>query len=360
MSRRTVWLLDDPSVLGAGTSARAAACAASVGSLAIGEPGPHSGPKGRLGHHPDVERFDSIVAGGVSRAAGKLVYVSGERPECLLDREVRQGLRQDERVSVVAGTPKYLLRNWTRPPGGVDVVLDLADGTGQLAIELKVSKPDESIWDAIKLADVQVFDSRVRAGYLVSDNKWLAGAEGSELFEEIPPRAPTCRDLIAASPAAWTGTMIGGRGIRPRTSVGGIKLTFVARATLKNYGDRDLITVRVLPRRDIPEETYDAQGFPIGYEPPAGLRAKVVRADEHLARTTRGCAGASECTDPCHGYPWFRRWSQQRIELVLRCIGEDPAARACLRRRLALERNWEEDELRERFDPYYARRAASA
>jgi hypothetical protein len=57
------------------------------------------------------------------------------------------------------------LPGWTRPPGGVDVAADLADGTGRLAIETKVGKPEVSIWDAIKLADIQVFEPRGRAGY---------------------------------------------------------------------------------------------------------------------------------------------------------------------------------------------------
>jgi hypothetical protein len=59
----------------------------------------------------------------------------------------------------------------------------------------------------------------------------------------------------------------------------------------------------------------------------------------------------AEARDPCHGYAWYRRWSDRRLEEVVGAIGADGAAFACLRRRLAAERKWTEDELRARVDP---------
>jgi hypothetical protein len=218
-------------------------------------------------------------------------------------------------------------------------------------MEMKVGKPDESIWDAIKLADVQAYAPTVRAGYLISDAKWNDGAEGSSLFVRLPTRTKSCRELIAESPAAWAGTMVGGNGIRPRTSVGAVELTWVWQAALARHPGRRLIAVRVRPDSAACRETYDAEGFPVGYEPTAGLRAKVRRADEHLAHAATGTPEPGTSTDPCHGYPWYERWTQQRIVAVVRVIADDHAARACLRRRLAVERGWNEHELRARFDP---------
>lgn len=296
--------------------------------------------------------FDGIVSRSLERAARELVYIPGERPETLLGAALRRGFAHDSRVRVVAGTPKFPLPNWTRPPGGVDLVVDLEDETGRLGIELKVGKPDESLWDAIKLADVQVFEPQLRAGYLVSDANWADDGEGSELFLQLPARTRSCRDLISESPADWAGTMIGGRGIRPCTSVGAVELKWIAEASLARQPGRRLVAVRVLPDRAAPRETYDALGFPIGYEPPGALRAKIRLADEDLARAAGAVSGPAASTDPCHGYPWYDRWSQPRIVSVLRGIGHDKAARSCLRRRLALERDWQEHELSARFDPY--------
>lgn len=296
--------------------------------------------------------FDDIVSQSLEHAARELEYIPGERPETLLDAAMRRGFARDSRVRVVAGTPKFRLPNWTRPPGGVDLVVDVEDGTGRLGMELKVGKPDESLWDAIKLADVQVFEPQVRAGYLVSDADWTDDGGGSELFLELPARTRTCRDLISASPADWAGTMIGGRGIRPCTSVGGVELAWIAEESLTRHPGRRLVAVRVLPDREAPRETYDAHGFPIGYEPPAALRTKIRLADEAPAAGAAGLSGPAASTDPCHGYPWYERWSQQRLVSVLGGFGHDKAARSCLRSRLALERNWQEHELRTRFDPY--------
>ena len=252
---------------------------------------------------PTVERLDEIVARSVREAADDLFYVPRKRPEFLLVAAVRRGLSADPRVRLVDGTPGYALPDWTRPPGGIDACVDLTDGRGRIAMEMKVGKPDESIWDAIKLADIQVFDARVRAGYLISDADWSPGAQGSALFAHRPPRTRSSRALIAESPRAWAGTMIGGRGIRPRASVGGIELTWVTQAPLARHPGRRLIAVRVLPHRGARAETYDEEGFPVGYEPPPGLRAKVRRADEQRAQVALAGPEFGDRTDGCHGYP---------------------------------------------------------
>jgi hypothetical protein len=55
-------------------------------------------------------------------------------------------------------------------------------------------------------------------------------------------------------------------------------------------------------------------------------------------------------TDPCHGYPWYLRWTDRRLAQGV-CEISDNDAFDCLRRRLATERGWREAELRARVDP---------
>lgn len=129
------------------------------------QPPPGAAIENRLGNEPWGWIAGTAIAKCVERAAQDLHYQSGERPEAVLVRAVRRALAQDGHMRLVDGEPRYALPGWTRPPGGVDVAADLADGTGRLAIETKVGKPEVSIWDAIKLADIQVFEPRVRAGY---------------------------------------------------------------------------------------------------------------------------------------------------------------------------------------------------
>src|SRR5690242_14659956 len=117
----------------------------------------------------EMDAVDDIVALAVHSAARRLEYRPGARPEGRLVTATRTALAADPRVRLIDGTPVYKLPHWTRPPGGVDIVFELADGTGRAGCEMKVGKPDESIWDAIKLADVQAYEPRVRAGYLISD-----------------------------------------------------------------------------------------------------------------------------------------------------------------------------------------------
>lgn len=100
-----------------------------------------------------------------------------------------------------------------------------------------------------------------------------------------------------AFPSAWAWAMIGGYGIRPCRSVGRIEVAWVAEAPLAHHPDRRLVAVRVLPDRKAPEEIYDPEGLPRGYEPPHDLRVKVRRADEERERLPAAAlAGAPAST----------------------------------------------------------------
>lgn len=119
------------------------------------------------------------------------------------------------------------LPGWTRPPGGVDVAADLADGTGRLAIETKVGKPEVSIWDAIKLADIQVFEPRGRAGYWCptpTGPPALALAAPGDIirivqmpFRALRPRAPL-RHLRIRRPTTTGATATSPSGEKRRLS----------------------------------------------------------------------------------------------------------------------------------------------
>jgi hypothetical protein len=68
----------------------------------------------------------------------------------------------------------------------------------------------------------------------------------------------------------------------------------------------------------------------------------------------KAAGGAGTETDPCHGYPWYLRWTDRRLAQVM-CETSDNGAFDCLRRRLATERGWREAELRARVDPLRGR-----
>jgi hypothetical protein len=104
---------------------------------------------------------------------------------------------------------------------------------------------------------------------------------------------------------------------------------------------------RVAPVTDAAPQEYDADGWPVGGKAPPVLRARVRRA---LARDQSKRRTAPPGVDPCHGYPWYPRWTDRRLGDVVREIGADDAF-DCLRRRLASERGWREAELRARVDP---------
>lgn len=145
----------------------------------------------------------------------------GAGNESVLHARLRDALRRGGIVKVLE-TEGRLRRQetwWTRAPGGIDVVATRESERQEkaLGIECKVGKPDELLWDAIKLAQ------------RCDDNAWDVGLEAAALVVELEvlrePRAISWLDLsvtevdvvkaIAQWPAAWYGLMYGGRGIRP-------------------------------------------------------------------------------------------------------------------------------------------------
>jgi hypothetical protein len=146
---------------------------------------------------------------------------AGAGNESLLHRRLRDALRRAGIVRVLETEGRLQDQEmwWTRAPGGIDVVATRGSGGQEyaLGVECKISKPDELLWDAIKL------------GQRCGDNPWKHGLEAGALVVEVKSfdelRATSWFDrsvtevdvveVIAQWPGAWYGLMCGGRGIRP-------------------------------------------------------------------------------------------------------------------------------------------------
>jgi hypothetical protein len=289
---------------------------------------------------------DDIVRNAVRCAARRPIYSGDSLLEAHLVRSVQSQLEQDKRASGVRRERHYTLRDWTRSPGGVDLTVETE--AGRVLMEMKVGKPQESLWDAIKLADILAAHGGHAASYLVYDGGgagWGPNLDCSDLFRDCDEES--VEKLIQRWPKAWMYLMLGGNGIRPRVSIGHLGVSVVSAESLVDHPNHELKALRVSP---IGRETveYDIEGWPTGYHPPREMRERIRIADE--ARGTGGASiAAAESNDPCHRYPWYRRWNQSKLDALVPTLKE--AAYECLRKRLQNERNWTERQLRERVDP---------
>jgi hypothetical protein len=231
--------------------------------------------------------------------------------------------------------------NWSTPPGGIDLVADVDSGR-RLDFEMKVDKPDEVIWDAIKLADVNASARpKVAGSYLVlwaTTRSWVVG-EASALFDM--PRSWGVKEMIETWPRAWNKLRKGGRGKVPQMTVAEIAIEPVAevKANSELY-DASIKVVRLSPV-GADRLAFDPEGWPLGMEilDSATPMAEITGERPHRPSGTR---------DPCHGYLWLDRWTQRDLDALVPTF--EPGARACLRSRLEAERGWAHSELVERFD----------
>jgi hypothetical protein len=290
-----------------------------------------------------VRSAGQIVDDAIAKAAKKAIY-DGPKParEANLVWAIATILSDAPEVRLLSHEYRCPLNAWTRDPGGIDLVAELADDS-LLLMEMKVDKPDESLWDGIKLADFAVSQADRRPTcFLIYDGAqtvWSRSA-GSALFTE-PEKKWGVQEMIERWPNAWVHLLIGGRGIRPESSIAAVDAIPLQGAAHSFEGARTLRALQIGPTPDAQSLQFDSDGWPIGYEPPDDLRAKGRQKD--LARETETSSEAPSISDPCHGYPWYDRWSKHRISQVAAEIDED--ARACLRNRLMHERRWTEDEL---------------
>lgn len=268
--------------------------------------------------------------------------IPGKKPERALVEAFREGLRSTRRFMDFRLEQTCGLDNWTSPPGGIDLVA--FDDGRRLDFEMKVDKPDEVIWDAVKLADVHAAGrpAGVTGSYLVlwaTMGSWVVG-EASALFDM--PRVWGVKEMIETWPKAWNGLRVGGRGKVPRTTVAEISFEPVAEVkAISEIHDATLKVVRLWPTSD-EQLAFDPEGWPVAMEIPDSATPMAVITGERPSRP-------SGTQDQCHGYLWLDRWNQRDLESIVPTLDVD--ARACLRSRLEAERGWSDSELAERFDP---------
>lgn len=152
------------------------------------------------------------------------------------ERRLHRGLRE---ASPTGGVTKALdtegrlqdqASQWTRSPGGIDVVSirSAGDGARALGVECKVGKPDEVLWDAIKLGqrcDEEPWNRGLEAAALVVEftDKELCERRAVRWFDAAVTQVDTI-EAIERWPEAWYGVLCGGRGIRPTSLPRTLKL----------------------------------------------------------------------------------------------------------------------------------------
>lgn len=293
-------------------------------------------------HATAVGWHDAAVRRATAEAARVDIHlVPGKKPERVLVEAFRAGLARTGLFTDSRLEQPCELLNWSSPPGGVDLVANI-DAGHRLDFELKVDKPDEAIWDAIKLADVASGRrSGVIGSYLVlwaTTRSWEVG-EAASLFDM--PRTWGVKEMIETWPKAWDRLRRGGRGKVPRVTVAEIGVEPVAEAkACSELYDASIKVVRLWPST-MERLPFDSEGWPAEME----ILDAATPMAEITGKRPRRPAGRA---DPCHGYRWLDRWTQRDLDTVVPTLDDD--ARACLRSRLMNERGWSDAELAERFD----------
>ncbi|MFA9269956.1 MAG: hypothetical protein ACEQSX_04245 [Baekduiaceae bacterium] len=266
---------------------------------------------------------------GTERAWGRLVV------EAL--RELPPILAADDDVA-----HGELAWPWTRPPGPVGLVGTVEGGRG--AAELKICKPEELMWDLVKLAD-----HAGAAGAAFAFAAICVQAEPSDLTQGpgllltgALSGVQRPRDWIEQWPNDWQWLMCGGRGIRP-TSLP--RRVVLGEPTV--IGDGSGTHVRVVPIAgtglEEPRDELDPWGWPAGIGPrPDGWRNKVTAAE-----APRGSSAPQEMVN-CAGYPIPARFRPRQPGpwLAEHYPQMDAAQRQELLRLLRL-RGWTEQEFAE-------------
>jgi hypothetical protein len=206
---------------------------------------------------------DEIALAAAKRACAQPIFHVEKRREAQLVAALCRALKGVRSLDVPRMECRFPLTNWTRPPGGVDLSVRSRDGSISLLIETKVGKPEEAIWDIIKLADIRVLDRSVTDTYLVytaSTKVWTRADNRSPLLSDRE-RLWTVREMIGHADADWAWLLKGGRGIRPMASVGKVRLTTIGAYPMKDAG-QELRLIKVRPEGRTKQQ-FDAKGAPV-------------------------------------------------------------------------------------------------
>src|SRR4051794_16987275 len=201
---------------------------------------------------------DPIYCLGVERTAdGAVAFATTAMQSFRLDPHTRRGperqmmddlgtyLTLQDVISDVAWESSHQIQTWTRPPGAVDMVAFMANGT-RLVFEGKIDDPGQQIWDALKIAEIGARTGDL--GYLVcaaSDRVWRSGSAAIALFRETEVEIAVA-GLISRYPKDWAALLVGGKGIRPLSTCTSLTTTAVGEPVpMPDYGGRSLRVVRV-------------------------------------------------------------------------------------------------------------------
>lgn len=144
--------------------------------------------------------------------AGYRPVAAGKERE--LHHRLKEALREHDPIT--EGRLAHHGCGWTRKPGGVDVV---ARGLS-LGIEVKLDKPDELLWDAIKVGqrvDPDAGWDEALGIAAVVDQTTVDRLHSPDAYMLWPaaPKTFDVRALLDERRRDWYWLMCGGRGVRP-------------------------------------------------------------------------------------------------------------------------------------------------
>jgi hypothetical protein len=233
----------------------------------------------------------------------------------------------------------FPIPEWDPQPGGVDLFMT-ASGRLIAAMELKVEKVDEALWDIYKMVSLRTRPG-VQATYVViaaSVAKWRSGTECTWLFDAGEMRVNS-GDVFRRDADAWRWLLKGGRGRPTRVPVE-ITVTQIAQAPFGRLAGYELRAIRVEP---FGSEWLQFMGeWPVGH----------ATASEAVSRPVP--AVLDEGWIDCVGYrvpSRFRGRSATDVWLAQNIPRMSDDQFEALVRELR-RRGWRDDELVDRVDPH--------